>query len=342
MQHHGGDLARALAEHGGTVGEWLDLSTGVNPEPWPQTTLPDDVWSHLPEPDGAQLRVAAAQYYGGTPAQFAVAGGAQAAIQLLPHCLSARRVAVVTPTYNEHWASWRRAGIEPQALWLDREEDFAPRSRELLKAAGEFDAIVLGQPNNPTGTRWPQGILAEAADRLAARGGHLVVDAAFADAEAEGLPPLPDAHPGLVVLRSLGKFYGLPGLRLGWLQAEPQVAARVREALGPWPISTAAEVMGKRILADPGWPLLNCQRLAAARNRLRALLRETGWRIRGATPLFVLAEADDAEARRVHLAEHRVWTRGFDEPALAGCVRFGLPHPEQWGHLEDALLTAHG
>jgi cobalamin biosynthetic protein CobC len=342
MQRHGGDLDRARAQFGGEAGEWLDLSTGINPEPWPQTQLPAEIWNHLPQPRGEALQQGAAHFYGGLPEQFAVVPGAQAAIQHLPYCLQADRVAVVSPTYSEHWASWSRAGSRVEALPLEREADFEPRSRALLEAANQYDAVVLGQPNNPTGTRWPQGILAEAADRLAARGGHLIVDAAFADADGEALPPLPDAHPGLIILRSLGKFFGLPGVRLGWLQAEAGVAERMREAVGPWPVSTAAEVLGTRILADPGWPLLNRQRLGAARDRLRALLRETGWRIRGSSPLFVLAEAEDAPQRLEHLIEHKVWPRTFDDAGLEGCARFGLPHPDSWGHLEGALLAAGG
>lgn len=340
MQRHGGDLERARAQYGGEASEWLDLSTGINPEPWPQTQLGGDVWQRLPSVDAAGLRQAAARVYGGNTDQFAASSGSQAAIQLLPYCLPAQRVAVVTPTYGEHAASWQRAGASIEPLPLHPEEDFAPRSRALLDAAQGYDVVILAQPNNPTGTRWPHGILAEAADRLAAHGGRLVIDAAFADADGKSLPPGPHDHPGVAILRSVGKFYGLPGLRLGWLQAERDLAARMRAALGPWPVSAAAEEIGSRILADPGWPLLNRQRLAASRDRLRALLRETGWRIRADTPLFVLAEADDTARRLERLTEHRVWARTFEESDLAGCVRFGLPHPERWGQLEEALLAA--
>jgi cobalamin biosynthetic protein CobC len=342
MPHHGGDLGRALAAYGGERGQWLDLSTGINPEPWPQTGLPDDIWQHLPSLDAHALRIVAARFYGARPEQLAATAGAQTAIQALPHCLPGDSTAIVAPTYPEYEASWKRAGKEPDILELRKEEDFAPPSRALLEAANAYDTIILGQPNNPTGTRWPQGVLAEAADRLGARGGHLVVDAAFADADSEAEPPSPRDHPGLVVLRSLGKFFGLPGLRLGFLHADEGLAGRVREALGPWPVSTAAETLGERILADSGWPLLNRQRLTAARDRLRALLRETGWQIRGSSPLFTLAEARNAASCAHRLTEHRIWVRTFDDPALGGCIRFGLPHPDRWGQLENALLSIHG
>ncbi|WP_395667211.1 aminotransferase class I/II-fold pyridoxal phosphate-dependent enzyme, partial [Methylocella sp.] len=240
MRDHGGDLDEARAAYG--EGDWLDLSTGINPAPYPLPQIPARAFSALPTGAEIDALEATAQAAYGTCAPMVALAGAQAAIQLVPR-LAPRgsRLApqgcarVLGPTYNEHRAALAGAG------W--RVEDAA--SPEALAGA---DLAVVVNPNNPDGRRFsPDRLIA-----LAARVGLLVVDESFADAEP-GLSLLPRLGPGLgniVALRSFGKFYGHAGLRLGFAAADAARAERLRALAGPWPVSGPAVVVGRAALAD--------------------------------------------------------------------------------------------
>jgi cobalamin biosynthetic protein CobC len=172
---------------------------------------------------------------------------------------------------------------------------------------------------------------------LARKGGVLVVDEAFADLEGPGVsvaPLLP--CPGLVVLRSFGKTYGLAGVRLGFLLAAPEVGARVRGALGPWAVSGPALAVGARALGDVAWLEAAAVRLAGDGARLELLLAGAGLRAVGGTRLFRLFEAEDAGAVCDRLGRRGILVRCFG--GALRWVRFGLPiGPEGWTRLQAAL-----
>ena len=238
--HHGGDLAAARREHGGGD-DWLDLSTGINPFPYPIGELPEEAWTRLPDSGvEAELLAAATAYYGAPdPACVVAAAGSQSLIQLLPRLRPAGRVAILRPTYVEHEPCWAAAGHEVVALG---EVD-----------AGDCDVVVLANPNNPDGRRFAPAELEELAAGLAPRGGWLVVDEAFADLEPELSLAATVRQPGRIVLRSFGKFFGLAGLRLGFVLTEPALAGRIRSALGPWAFSSPAAWIATRAFADRTW-----------------------------------------------------------------------------------------
>ena len=300
---------------------FLDLSTGINPLPYLVPPLPPEAWARLPEPEAeAALREAAARAYGAAdPGLVAAAPGTQALIGLLPRLFPARRVRVLGPTYAEHAAAWAAAG----AMVEEVADPGALAGAELA---------VLCQPNNPDGRRHdPAALLA-----LAGQVGRLVVDEAFADLEEEGLslaPHLP--RPGVIVLRSFGKTYGLAGLRLGFALAEPEAAAALRAALGPWAVSGPALAIGRRALDDAAWRGAAAARLASDAARLDALLTAAGLRVTGGTRLFRLAEGD-AAGWFGRLGRAGILVRRF--AARPGWLRFGLPGDATgWSRLETAL-----
>jgi cobalamin biosynthesis protein CobC len=328
---HGGRLGEARARFPGAPEPWLDLSTGINPHAYPLPDLPPAAFTRLPEPEEqAALEGLAGTAYGAADAAMVVAApGTQALISLLPRLFPASDVAVLGPTYNEHAAAWRAAGVA-------------------VRDVAEFDALagggtaVLCNPNNPDGRRHPPGPLLALADRMQTRGGLLVVDEAFADLEpAWAGEPLALArhlpHPALVVLRSFGKTYGLAGLRLGFALAAPERAAVIRAALGPWAVSGPALVAGQAALADGAWRAAMAERLAADVARLDALLAEAGLRVLGGTRLFRLAESGRAPAWFERLGRAGILVRAFpDQPTR---LRFGLPGTEaDWARLRAALL----
>jgi cobalamin biosynthetic protein CobC len=199
------------------------------------------------------------------------------------------------------------------------------------------EAMVLVNPNNPDGRCHSAAAVCNLAERMAARGGLLVVDEAFADfapADLSAAPLLP--HPALVVLRSFGKAYGLAGLRLGFALMAPERAARLRAVLGPWAVSGPAVAIGRQALADTGWRIAAKARLADDAARLDARLAEAGLDVLGGTFLFRLAQGREAPNLFARLGEAGILVRRFAE--RGDWLRFGLPADEAaWRQLDAAL-----
>ena len=238
---HGGDLSMASDRFGDPAGGWVDLSTGINPRPWQvDAGMLDGL---LALPDSARLNTlldAAAVAYGvGGPGRIVAAPGTQALIQWLPRLYPAGRTAIVSPTYGEHAAAWCHAGHDVVEIGE-------------LPAAADFDAVVVTRPNNPDGRSPHRADIAALARDMQAKGGLLVVDEAFADLDPAASVAA-QADGGLVALRSFGKFYGLPGLRLGFAVTDPATASSIAAALGPWPVSSLAADIGAEALADRHW-----------------------------------------------------------------------------------------
>lgn len=321
----------ALLGHGGRVGAartlypdapepWLDLSTGINPSSYPVPALAHEAWSRLPDPDTVRAleRAAAAAFGVEDPARVAAAPGSEALIRLLPSLLPARRIGVSARTYGGHAEAWRLASATC-----------------LTDYTGAVDLRVVVNPNNPDGMALTRDQI------LGLTQGLLIVDEAFADIDpALSVAPLAGApgHERLIVLRSFGKFYGLAGVRLGFLVGEPALASRVRRALGDWPVSGPAIAVGLAAYADPTWAARTRRRLIKDAARADALLHAAGFEIVGGTALFRLARAADAPRRFEVLARAGILTRPF--PWDETLIRFGLLGPKpDWLRLADALET---
>ena len=327
MLEHGGRLRRAAQQYGIAVADWVDLSTGINPDAYPVPAVPAAAWQRLPEDDDG-LDAAAAAYYGSS-ALLAVAGS-QAAIQALPAVLGGARVSLLAPSYAEHAHAWRGRAL--QCFGAD------PEAAEA--AIDASDIVVMVQPNNPTGTLFERARLLDWHARLARRGGWLVVDEAFIDPTPEAsLAPLAGAA-GLVVLRSLGKFFGLAGARVGFVLAPVAVRTQLTEQLGPWTISGPARHVARSALADIAWQTRARVQLKHDGQRLAGLLRRVGLNACKGTHLFQwIALPDLPAAATLHhaLAQRGILTRLFTHPPA---LRFGLPPDANgWSRLEQALAA---
>ncbi len=322
MLEHGGRLRRAASQYNIPLSDWLDLSTGINPQAWPVSAIPAACWQRLPEDDDILLPAARAYYQ--NDSLLAVAGS-QAAIQSLPLLRPVSRVGVLHPAYAEHAAAWRKAGHQVRVI------DAAAIDAEL----DELDVLVLINPNNPTGKRWRVEQLLQWQAILSRRGGCLVVDESFIDSTPEySLAALP-VRPGLIVLRSIGKFFGLAGIRCGFVIAEPTVLQRMAEHLGPWPISHPGRHVAAMALADRQWQQDTAVSLKLQQQRLKQLLSDNGWPPSGGCDLFQWLKVDKAAALHQQLAKQGILTRLFDDPAS---LRFGLPVDESaWHRLAQAL-----
>lgn len=322
MLEHGGNLLQAAARYGRPPADWIDLSTGLNPHGYPAPAIAASAWHRLPEADPA-LAAAACAYYGG-PHMLAVAG-TQAAIQLLPALRPPSRVVVAAPSYAEHAHHWGKHG---HALRQ------APYER-LAAAVPHCDVMVVCNPNNPTGATVAPGQLIAWAGALASRGGWLIVDEAFADVQPELSVLAAIGTPGLIVLRSVGKFFGLAGVRVGFVAASADVLRQLADAQGPWTISGPAQQITIAALTDRPWQLATAARLRADGERLRALLAEAAIAPHG-TALFQWWPETQAEAFFEHMARRGIWVRLFAHAARG--IRIGLPANEAaWAALRQAL-----
>jgi len=316
---HGGDLDRAVARFGGDPAAWIDLSTGINRRPWPVQGPSVRAWQALPTNAAlGRLTEAARAAYGAGGAVLPVPG-AQAAIGALPRLWPCGRARVLGPTYTGHAAALAAAG------WIV-EEVTTPA------ALAGADLAVIVNPNNPDGRALPAGEVMG----LHARSGRLLVDESFADVVPCLSVAARTGPPGLVVLRSFGKFYGLAGLRLGFVLADDATVAGLGGLLGPWPVSGPAAEIGAAALADGDWAEATRARLAGEVARLDELAAGAGWRLLGGTALFRLYETGDADRAQARLARHLIWSRRFDRSP--GALRLGLPGGEaEWARLAAAL-----
>jgi len=323
--YHGGNLDAARRLFPDAPEPWIELSTGINPIPYPVGEIPRESWTRLPQPaDLAGLEATARIAYGAGPAAAIVAApGTQAIIQWLPRIFPRRRVGILGHTYGEHAECWRAAGAQVVTV----------------HSLAEFETCDVGvvvNPNNPDGRVVEPAQLVLTAEALALRGGLLVIDEAFMDVMPPAMGLVPALPGGVIVLRSFGKAYGLAGLRLGFAVTSGELGGRLRAALGPWAVSGPAIAIGRRALDDKDWLMAATARLDQESRRLDHLLSQAGFTVVGGTPLFRLAEREDAAMWFRKLGRAGILTRPF--PARAGVLRFGIPSDERgWARLETAL-----
>jgi cobalamin biosynthetic protein CobC len=320
---HGGGLMKAAAAYPDAPRPWLDLSTGINPEPWRGPRAPEAELNRLPDPGAlAALETAAASAFGSAPERTAAAAGAEAAIRLLPLLLGVRSVEIVGPTYGAHAEAWRAAGVATRLIAPDQ------------AATSQAGVLVIVNPNNPDGRLTRRADLIAMARERSAAGRWLVVDESFIEcAPGDSVSDL--VEPGLIVLRSFGKFYGLAGVRLGFMLAAPGLIARLRALLGDWPVGADALIMGRGAYADADWRRRTEAALAERADRLDDVLSRAGFHIVGGTSLFRMTRTPNAALWFQHLCRAGVLTRPFDHTPDG--LRFGLPSERDLPRLMHAL-----
>ncbi len=306
---HGGGLDSAMAQFGGTRADWIDLSTGINPHPYPVSDLWPTDWTSLPDHGAFEQLADAARSFWNVPdrAEILPTPGASVVIARIPALAKTGRVQITMPTYNEHAAAFAAQG------WT-------------VQDTGPAEARVIVHPNNPDGRIWQE---ADANAPLT------VIDQSFCDiAPGQSLIHLAE-RPGVVVLKSFGKFWGLAGLRLGFAIGQADLIARLNDLTGPWAVSGPALRIGERALRDTEWASKTRARLAEDAARLDQLVLARGARLVGGTSLFRLYDVDDAPAWQTRLARAHIWSRIF--PYSKTFLRLGLPPADGWARLEAAL-----
>jgi cobalamin biosynthetic protein CobC len=324
---HGGDLGAARRLFPGATEPFIDLSTGINPNPYPMPDLPAEAFARLPDSAAADQLVAAAATFYSAPstAHVVAAPGTQILLPLVAGLVRPGRAAILSPTYNEHA---RCAALAGHGVTETRD----------IGNLGDADLAIVSNPNSPDGRLADRGSLLALAAKLRSRGGVLVVDEAFMDVGPAGASLAGDATHNIVVLRSFGKFFGLAGIRLGFALLAPLSAARLAAKLGPWAVSGPAVAIGAKAFADTAWAERTRRELAEAVQRLDVMLAGAGLEVVGGTTLFRLARTPAASALFQHLGHAGILARVF--PNNTTWLRFGLPADEAaWRRLEISLCS---
>ena len=312
MRDHGGGLDAATVEFGGTRGEWIDLSTGVNPTSYPIPRIAERFWQALPDSGDQEALLCAASSFWDVPkdANITASSGVSALITAIPRLASVGSVGIAQPTYNEHAASFAAVGWQVQ--------DTAA------------DTNVYVHPNNPDGRLWSRASLLANHKRLT------IIDESFCDTAPEYSHVNLASQPGFVVLKGLGKFWGLAGLRLGFAIANPETIATINQILGPWPISGPAQLIGRLALKDTDWADNMRISLAANADHLDQIMTSAGATLPCGTTLFRTYRVANAQNWFKKLASHRILSRTF--PYSDTMIRLGLPKSsDDWLRLQRSL-----
>ncbi len=327
MVSHGGDLSGFYSHNPGHDGPVVDLSTGINPVAYPMTTVPLESWTRLPQKsDETALIAAAGAYLGIDPKNILPTPGSQILISQLPYAVRKTCVQVMSPTYGEHSPSWKQAGHQVLTTRFDE------------PLFDEAQVCIITNPNNPDGHITSRKTIVACATALAARGGMLVVDEAFADVTPSvSVADLVDQYP-IVVLRSFGKFFGLAGARLGFLVAAEAMIASMQHRLGPWAVPGPALNIAAKAYRDEPWIKKTRIDLADGMSRLCRVMKQAGCDHVGGTPLFALFHHADMVRLNRQLLLAGIYARSFE--AHPNWLRMGLPATENcWQQLETTLET---
>lgn len=354
---HGGQLLQVAKQYNIPTQNWLDLSTGIAPLSYPIPTIPEKLYQTLPQAN-VDLKAAAKRYYNAD--NLLVTNGSQAIIKLLPSLwrennLHSTTVYLPEQGYKEHALAWQNAGFT--IYWY---QDALP----VLETIENNAVLVVINPNNPTGQLYPQSILIKYQEKLANSHGLFVIDEAFIDVVTPSqsmthtinsnfidttINTNIDTNKNTLILRSFGKFFGLAGIRIGFLVACDTWIAKFHEHLGPWQVNGPAQFIAQTALADYQWHAQQKYKLKILSTDLRAILTEnipseyineiTG------TDLFqtvYFTENTEATSRAenyyISLCQQGVYVRLTDDKQA---LRFGLAKQGQLERLKNALTLVN-
>ncbi len=324
---HGGDIQKFFSDHyPNATTPWIDLSTGINPWPYPITEFPSSVWADLPTQRSEQHCVdAIARYLGVSQQTIGLASGSQVLISQLPFVFPTGTVSIVEPTYNEHRSAWLRAGHSVRTISSD----------DLL--LDDAAVMVIVNPNNPDGLLWTLSEITKLASQRTEQGRWLVIDEAFADLDTTLSSSALAQNYNVIVVRSFGKFFGLAGVRLGAICASSDIVQALTDRLGPWAVSGPALAIAAKAYGDFQWHSDTRRNLARQASRLRAILQTVpGHRVSG-TDLFLLLDSKQAPRLFDNLAKSGIYVRRFAyNPRW---LRFGIPENDTVLSRIEAVFT---
>ncbi len=335
---HGGNLGDAIGQYNIAREQWLDLSTGVSPWAWPIPKLAEHVWTDLP-PSTNELLISASNYYRCEREHIIASPGSQLIARLIPQQIETSNVAIPVLGYQEHRHSWELAGHTIHFYQSTSELNTLIDSKKVEHA-------VVINPNNPTG----ELITAVNIDRIAKKlSGLLIVDEAFMDIheynqiqtnESNESDTTPDstiesaiAHPhdNQIVLRSVGKFFGLAGLRVGFAVGKHPIIKTLEAILEPWSLNHASQLIATKMLNDTVWQQSQALKIKSESKHFENIIRGfshitlNNFHISNGG-LFITLFANKKSLQQTHrlLAEYGIWTRLHNPDDQQAWLRFSL------------------
>lgn len=279
LRTHGGNIYAFARERRIPLEEVLDFSASINPLGWPRevasayrNALSHAV--HYPEPYAETLTAVLARYHDLALNNLVVGNGSTQLIYLLARVFKSQRVLIVSPTFSEHEAAFRCAGTRVTRFLLQPPTFVLTIAQLRLQLAEGYDTLILTNPNSPTGTMVPHDAMQEIVQLCRRLGVRLLVDETFVDwCEDASLKALVQGQPHLVILRSLTKFFAIPGLRVGYVIAHPKNTQRLSTQLEPWSVNTIAQAVATVCVNDSSFIDRSCVFMVRERQWFERQLR---------------------------------------------------------------------
>ncbi len=350
---HGGNVYEMASRLGCAPEAILDFSASINPLGLPPGLQEEMNRSfgrlqHYPDIRNLDLVRAIAAHHGVSPEQIVVGNGSTELIYWLPQALGISKAVMALPTFSEYRKAFELQNVRLTGI-LTRPENFFQPSVEQLEAAcaeASPEAILATNPGSPSGALLPPSVRDYLIAKSRKDGVICIVDEVFIDfCEEESLKRLLEACPFLVLIRSMTKFYGIPGLRLGYLLTSTALANRLRDRIPPWSVNTLAQIAGTYCFTQDSYRRETIRFIEAEREKMRKILEE----LPGCRPLpgranYLLFELDEglppASVLREDLAaSDRILVRDCSSFEGMGdrCVRVAVRLPEENRKLLDAL-----
>lgn len=299
---HGGQVAAAAKEFGLSHDSILDFSSNLNVF---APSIPAAAWhqwaadiTRYPEPDAGTLRDQLARSYGLDSDYIVPTAGTIEGLYLAARLFSGSRIGIVEPGFSDYSRSFETVDCQPQPILLPQELWHAP-AHEWAHLLEPFDVVVLGNPNNPTGSMQPRNELRQVFEMEWRRPKHWIIDEAFmefaASHEEQTLLSVIEKFPSLIVLRSLTKIWRIPGLRLGFLATAGPVEY-IRKMRPPWSINAVSLAWARTFLVEQQYARLRrtLEDLREVKHAFEAQLRSIpGIRVYPAAANFLLVELID-------------------------------------------------
>ena len=316
---HGGDLDIALKKYGGHLNDWLDLSTGINRISYPWKFKNDILLQNLPRKKTIEnLSLAASKTLRMDKGNLTLSvAGAQSAIQFLPLLFKHKdSVKILSPTYNEYENCFRNFGFNIEKVY-----NFSD-----LNAA---QIAVIVNPNNPTGKLYTDQELETLSENVE----FLIIDQSFHSISSRKIQRL---KKNMIRINSFGKFFGLAGIRLGFVSGPAKLIKSLEKLVGPWQVSNLALNIGMQALTDNKWILTTEKTLMQSSQKLKDLFASVNWNLIGNTFLFHTYSTENAKKVEEHFAMEKIWVRTFDYSDK--WVRIGIPgKQEEWERLKIVI-----
>ena len=314
---HGGDLSDLRLKLGQDC-PIIDLSTGINPHHYPHSPQSSESLNALPSAsDLKKLNTVATAYYRVHKTwDYIALPGSQIVLSLLPNILKKNeniKIGIISPTYNEYEHSWQSNGVSPISI-----------STFEHACETSFDVIYLCNPNNPDGRLTQASTIIDKAEQYPET--MFIIDEAFMDCSPQESILLKQMLENIIVIRSFGKFFGLAGLRLGWVFATAKIIHKFRSMVGPWAVNTPALHIAAAAYKDQKWQKQQLASLNEMQKNMQHLFQKRKIDIVGQTPLYTLIQLNDALTLHESLANQGIWTRIFEyNPHW---MRLGVPKNE--------------